>query len=577
MAVPLTTSSVTLRGRSASDSSDIGPAARARIIAESALPPSPPPHLDVSPIRHRRGARNTWAAFFTTKPERRKTLGIFDPAGSQPQAPPLPPSEEPLHKQPSPKAARRSFGAKPRPLSRIEGSPSNSPTLPGVFASLPARTRERIRNSYDKTPTPTPHSFRASTESHPSTHIKRRGMASLARPPITSAHSARRISALPLWGDELREAGESYRASTADLSDFLRATGPEDSNPGIPVEKLQTKDVDRDGANSTRSRTRSSIFRIAGRKREKSRPNATPASNPDDIPPPPVPVIPRLPAQDELHRSFSPILPMLNLNEDGAERSARSSLQSSLHSNGRLPPNTREHRLKDGTTILMITTPQMSSETKTLLYSRSLGSMATINMDEKHQVVPGTPDGVEESMLQSQPRPPISYMDAGSSRLKAHSPTASMSSDGTLSTSERPRIPSGEGSALLSRIRALESSVTPRTPPQTVSGRSVSMGTQSSHLQVQTLKTRPRGYSSPDSVSPPSAEPTPTVATPAPTFSPSASIAPTPELTPHKSPVTLPEQIPVVTVVPPSKNSATSPIVVDGLRFPAPPNSPTTN
>ncbi|KAH7337454.1 hypothetical protein B0J17DRAFT_663055 [Rhizoctonia solani] len=36
----------------------------------------------------------------------------------------------------------------------------------------------------------------------------------------------------------------------------------------------------------------------------------------------------------------------------------------------------------------------------------------------------------------------------------------------------------------------------------------------------------------------------------------------------------LPEPIPVVTVVPPRKNSEPSPIIVDGLHFPAPPNSP---
>ncbi|KAG8715038.1 hypothetical protein FRC11_005998 [Ceratobasidium sp. 423] len=615
MAAPFTTSSATLRARSASDSSDIGPAARARIIAESTLPPSPSPHLDVSPIHHRRGARSTWAAFFTTKPERRKTAVLFDPAGSQPA--PLPPPDDPPPKQFAtlhlPKVVRkrvssppvvhsgtslgRSLTGKPRPLSRIEGSPANSPTLPGVFASLPARTRERIRSSYDstrrsherpefftlghvsptpeipdpETPTPTPHSFRASADSRSSTHIKRRSMGSFARPPITSPYSARRVSAMPLQGDdELLEAGESYRASTADLSDFLRATGPEDSNPGVPVEKFKTKDVDKDGANSTRSRTRSSIFRIGGRKREKSRPSAVPAVNIDDIPPPPVPAIPRLPVQDEVHRSFSPILPMLNLNEDGAEQSARSSLQSSLYSNGRLPPNTREHR----TTILMITTPHMSSEPKMLSHSRSLGSMTTISKEEGSPVSGGTSHGAGSSVLQSQPHAPASYANTSPSRLKTHSPTMSMSSDdGTLSTSERPRIASGEGLALLSRIRALESTVTRQTPPQSVAGRSISMGAHSGYLQVQTPKTRPRGYSSPDPVSPPSVESTPTIATPAPTFSPSASIAPTPELTPHKSPVTLPESIPVVTVVPPRKNSATSPIIVDGLRFPTPPDS----
>ncbi|CAE6421771.1 unnamed protein product [Rhizoctonia solani] len=616
MAAPFTTSSAALRARSASDASDIGPAARARIVAESTLPPSPSPHLDVSPIHHRRGARNTWAAFFTTKTERRRTIALFDTPASQPEsAPPSSPVDPPpkqfatLH---LPKAVRkrvssppttrpgavlgRSFTGKPRPLSRIEGSPANSPTLPEVFASLPARTRERIRSSYDSTrrsherpefftlghvspspeipdpdtPTPAPHSVRASTESRSSTHIKRRSMTSFARPPITSNHSARRISALPLRGDELLEAGESYRASTADLSDFLRATGPEDSGPGVPVEKSQTKDVDRDGANSTRSRTRSSIFRIGGRKREKSRPSAVPATTPDDIPPPPVPTIPRLPVQDEVHRSFSPILSMLNLNEDGAEQSARSSLQSSLHSNGRLPPNTREHRLKDGTTILMITTPHMSSEPKMLSHSRSLGSMTTASKEEgSHQALDGTSHRPEGSMLQSQPYAPTSHAPL---KLKTHSPTMSVSSDGTLSTSERPRIVSGEGLALLSRIRALESAATPQAP-QSVAGRSISMGAHSGYLQVQTPKTRPRGFSSPDPVSPPSAESTPTIATPAPTFSPSASIAPTPELTPHKSPVTLPESIPVVTVIPPRKNSATSPIVVDGLRFPAPPNS----
>ncbi|CUA75604.1 hypothetical protein RSOLAG22IIIB_05969 [Rhizoctonia solani] len=607
MAAPFTTSTVTLRSRSASDASDIGPTARARIIAESTLAPSPSPHLDVSPIQHRRGARNTWAAFFTTKPERRKTLAIFDTPEPPPDDPPLkPPTTTRL-----PKAARkrlsspalahpgavlaRPFGGRSRPLSRIEGSPANSPTLPEVFASLPAKTRERIRSSYDSTrrsnerpefytlghvsptpeipdpdtPSPAPHPLRASTESRSSSHIKRRTMASFARPPITSLHSARRISALPLRGaDELREADEPHRASTADLSDFLRATGPEDSNPAVPVEKVQTKDVDRDGANSTRSRTRSSLFRIGGRKREKSRHNTGRTPITDDVPPLPIPAIPHLPVHDD--RSFSPILPMLHLNEDGAEQSARSSLQSSIYSNGRLPPNTREHRLKDGTTILMITTPQTSLEPKLLSHSRSLGSMTTNSKDEE---LPGTSHRFEGSMLQSQPHPPTSYANPTPSRHKNHSPTVSISSDGTLSTTERPRIPSGGGLALLSRIKAMESSVTPQTPPaQAAPGRSISMGSHGGYLQ--TPKTRPRGFSSPDPVSPPSAESTPTISTPLPTFSPSASIAPTPELTPHKSPVTLPESVPVVTVVPPRKNSGTSPIIVDGLHFPAPPTSP---
>ncbi|CAE6402883.1 unnamed protein product [Rhizoctonia solani] len=615
MAMPFKTSSATNRARSASDASDIGPAARARIIAESTLSPSPSPHLDVSPIQHRRGSRNTWTSFFTTKQERRKTLAVFDPPQSQPDAPPLPLPEEPPPKQHTtirlPKVARkrvsspptthsggllgRSLTSKPRPLSRIEGSPANSPTLPEVFASLPARTRERIRSSYDSTRrsheqsegftsghvspisrsgTPlNPPSLRASTESRSSRHIKRRSMASFVRPPITPAHPMRRISALPLrGGDDLRETGESYRTSTADLSDFLRATGPEDSNPGVPAEKLQIKDVDRDGANSTRSRTRSSIFRIGGRKREKSRPPVGPVPNTDDVPPLPVPPVPRLPTQDDAHRSFSPIPPSLNINEEGAEQSARSSLQSSLHNSGRLPPNTREHRLRDGTTILMITTPQTSTEPKMLLHSRSLGSMTTINRDER---LGETLDRAEGSTPQSQPQTLVSSASHVGLKSKTHSPNVSMSSDGTLSTSERPRIGSGEGLALLSRIRALESGITPQTPPsETVTGRSISMGARSGYLQVQTPKTRPRGYSSPDPVSPPSAESTPTVTTPTPTFSPSASIAPTPELTPHKSPVTLPESIPVVTVVPPRKNSVTSPIVVDGLRFPAPPLSP---
>ncbi|CAE6433600.1 unnamed protein product [Rhizoctonia solani] len=609
MAVPFTTSSVTLRARSASDASDIGPTARARIIAESTLLPSPSPHLDVSPIR--RGARNTWAAFFATKQERKKTAAIFDTTGAPPE--PIPP-DDPPPKQPTtirlPKVARkrisspppanpsaslgRSFTGKPRPLSRIEGSPANSPTFPEVFASLPAKTRERIRSSYDSTrrsherpefftlgcvspapeipdpdtPTPTSYSVRASTESRSSTHIKRRTMASFARPPITSPHSARRISALPLH-DELREAGEFYRASTADLSDFLRATGPEDSNPVVSVEKLQTKDVDRDGANSIRSRTRSSIFRIGGRKREKSRHNTGRAVHTDDVPPLPAPALPHLPIQDD--RSFSPILPMLNLNDDSAEQSARSSLQSSHYGNGRLPPNTREHRLKDGTTILMITTPQTSPEAKILSHSRSLGSMTS--KDEAGQLSVGTSHRVEGSMLQSQPYSQVSYANTTPPKHKVHSPTVSMSSDGTLSTYERQRIPSGEGLALLSRIKAMESTVTPQTSPsQPVSGRSISMGAHGGYLQ--TPKTRPRGYSSPEPVSPPSAESTPTISTPLPAFSPSASIAPTPELTPHKFPLTLPESIPVVTVVPPRKHSPTSPIIVDGLHFPAPPSSP---
>ncbi|CAE6410248.1 unnamed protein product [Rhizoctonia solani] len=614
MAAPFTTSSVTLRARSASDASDIGPTARARIIAESALPPCPSPHLDVPPIQHRRGALNTWAAFFTTKSERKKSAAIFDTTGAPPE--PAPP-DDPPPKQPTtirlPKVARkrisspppanpsatlgRSFTGRPRPLSRIEGSPANSPTFPEVFASLPAKTRERIRSSYDSTrrsherpefftlgrvcptpeipdpdtPTPTSYSVRASTESRSSTHIKRRTMASLARSPITSAHSARRISALPL-GDDLCEAGEFYRASTADLSDFLRKTGPEDSNPAVPVGKPQTKDVDKDGANSIRSRTRSSIFRIGGRKREKSRHNTDRAVHTDDAPPLPVPALPHLPVQDD--RSFSPILPMLNLNDDSAEQSARSSLQSTHYSNGRLPPNTREHRLRDGTTILMITTPQPSPEAKVLSHSRSLGSMTTASKDEAGQRSVGTSHRVESTMLQSQPYSPVSYANTTSPEHKFHSPTVSMSSDGTLATSERQRTPSAEGLALLSRIKALESTVTPQTSPsQLVPGRSISMGAHGGYLQVQTPKTRPRGYSTPEPVSPPSTESTPTVSTPLPTFSPSASIAPTPELTPQKSPLTLPESIPVVTVVPPRKHSPASPIIVDGLHFPAPPNS----
>ncbi|KAF8685002.1 hypothetical protein RHS04_01058 [Rhizoctonia solani] len=617
MAVPFKTSSTTNRTRSASDASDIGSAARARIIAESTLPPSPSPHLDVSPIQHRRGSRNTWTSFFTSKPERRKTLAIFDPPQSQLDAPPVPPPDEPPPRQYTtlhfPKVARkrvsspptthsstllgRSFTTKPRPLSRIEGSPATSPALPGVFASLPARTRERIRSSYDSTrrsheqsegftsghatpisdlDTPAnPTSFRASTGSRSSRHIKRRSMASFARPPITSAHTMRRISALPLrGGDDLRETGESYRTSTADLSDFLRATGPEDPNPGVPTEKLQIKDVDRDGANSTRSRTRSSIFRIGGRKREKSRPRVDPVPNTDDVPPLPAPPFSRLPAQDDTQRSFSPILRLANSTEEGVEQSARSSLQSSVYSNGRLPPNTREHRLRDGTTILMITTPRTSTEPKILSHSKSLGSITTINRDDGTQSLSGTLGRAEGSTLPSL----VSSVSPVGSKVNTHSPTVSISSDGTLSTSERPRIISGEGLALLSRIRALESSFppqTPQTPPsQTVGGRSISMGAHDSYLQVQTPKSRPRGYSSPDPVSPTSAESTPTITIPTPTFSPSASIAPTPELTPHKSPVTLPEHIPTVTVVPPRKNSATSPIVVDGLQFPAPPLSP---
>ncbi|CAE6363908.1 unnamed protein product [Rhizoctonia solani] len=617
MAAPFETSSLANRTRSASDASDIGPTARARIIAESTLSTSPSPHLDISAIQHRRSSRNTWTSFFSTKQERRKTLAIFDPPQSQPDTPPLPPPDEPPPKQHTtkhfPKVARkrvsspptaqsgtllgRSFTGKPRPLSRIEGSPANSPALAGVFASLPTRTGERIRSSYDTTrhsheqsgsftpghaspvpgteTPPEPPSLRASTESRSSRHIKRRSMASFARPPVAPAHPMRRISALPLRsGDDLRETGESHRTSTADLSDFLRATGPEDSNPGVPVEKLQTKDVDRDGANSTRSRTRSSIFRIGGRKREKSRPRVGPAPNAGDAPPLPVPPVPRLPAQDDTHRSLSPIFPSVNPNEEGAEQSARSSLQSSLYSSGRLPPNTREHRLRDGTTILMITTPQASTESKMLSHSRSLGSMSTINRDERGRVLGEALDRAEGSTPRSQPQT-LASSTGTESKITSHSPTVSISSDGTLSTSEQPRVVSGEGLALLSRIRALELDVVPQTPPsQTAAGRSVSMGANGGYLEVQPTKTRPRGYSSPDPMSPLSAESTPTITTPTPTFSPSASIAPTPELTPHKSPVTLPESIPVVTVVPPRKNSAASPIVVDGLQFPAPPLSP---
>lgn len=58
----------------------------------------------------------------------------------------------------------------------------------------------------------------------------------------------RRASALPLGGRDDLFDPEVYRASTADLSDFLRDTGPDDTRGGPRVGKGgPAKDVDRDG------------------------------------------------------------------------------------------------------------------------------------------------------------------------------------------------------------------------------------------------------------------------------------------------------------------------------------------
>lgn len=267
MAGPLPSS----RTRSSSVTSDIG--ATAGILdAEPTLKP------DVSPISPRRGARGSLAFFFASKPDRSRTAS---PDLQVDTAQPPPQSDAPTSNQSDTKAARRnsrphtflarSLTSKPHPLSRTEVRSSTPPTLPGIFASLPSRTQDRIRSSYDssrrssgrpssftlgditpipdildpETPSPEAHSFRlgGSFERDSEGYPKRRSMASFARPPITS----RRISSYPLDGDDdLDGTGARYRASTADLIDFLRDTGPEDSHRSH-VEKPASKDVDRDG------------------------------------------------------------------------------------------------------------------------------------------------------------------------------------------------------------------------------------------------------------------------------------------------------------------------------------------
>lgn len=587
MAGPLSSS----RSRSSSVTSDFG--ATARVLDAQLSSPKP----DISPISPRRGARGSLAIFFASKSERSQTAS---PDLQVDTTQPPPQSDVEL----SPKAARRasrttflarSLSGKPRPLSRTEAK-ANGHTLPAIFASLPSRAQDRIRSSYDsnrrsfgrpesftlgdiapipdvpdpETPSSEPHSFRlaGSFERDPEGFPKRRSMASFARPPITG----RRISSSPFDEDDLLESiGKPYRASTADLIDFLRDTGPEDSRRPH-VEKSPSKDVDRDGASSTRSRSKSSIFRIAGRKREKSRPSIPPAVSSHDVPPMPSVALPRLAIRQEdgeVRTSFSQILPLLNLNQEGADSpGTRTSLQGSL--SGQLPPNTREHRLPDGTTILMITTPQTALQPETLAHSRPRGSITAPAKEETSECMASGPESGA-----SQPPTLKPLVDPAPTKLKTHSPSMSVSSDGTLSTAERHRAVSGEDRlALLPRIRTLETQFGPQTPTtaHAPTGRSIM---QTGLLQVRTPKTRPRGYSSPDSVSPPSTESTPTVETPVvPAYSPSASIAPTPELTPHKSPVNLPEPPATVNSDSLPKSSAGSLIVVDGLQFPAPPAAP---
>ncbi|KAG9098867.1 hypothetical protein FRC06_005891 [Ceratobasidium sp. 370] len=567
---------------------------------------------DVSPKQNRRSSRGTLSFLFAARPERSRTLADTSPKSNAtpldapPNAPaPSKPGRQRTKSKPTLPAAllARSLTAKVRPLSRVE----QSPTLPSIFASLPGRTRDSLRQSYEaprrsferpeifalrgispgpvdipdpETPTPNLHSFRISQSPNDDDSPGRRSMASFARSPITSSHPMRRISALPLGGDDLFDSAcEVYRASTADLSEFLRATGPEDLQRGVPRERGGSlKDIkDSDGANSTRSRTRSSLFRLGGRRREKSRPNGPALTSNDPLPPVPALTTLGLPAfglRDEEggdpRTSFSQILPMFGLHEEGVSQPPRQSLTSTF-----LPPNTREHRLPDGTTILMITTPQSLSESKPLAHSRSLNSVNGVTKEDSlkpsllgsSNAVPVKP--IEARKFKPLPPQPLAFL--AKSTLKTHSPTMSISSDGTLSTAERPREV-----VLLGNQFAV-----PKTPTvaQTVSGHSSMLNLQSSYLQACT-PTRPRGYSSPDPVSPPSAESTPTVKTPTPiNFSPSASIAPTPELTPQKELVGLPESVPVVKVdlAPPRKPSLTGAIVVDGLHFPSPPDglSPT--
>lgn len=235
----------------------------------------------------------------------------------------------------------------------------------------------------------------------------------------------------------------------------------------------------------------------------------------------------------------------------------------------------------------MITTPQASSEPKTLVHSKSLGSMTTLLQNESSKPVASASNNItapklsETFKFQPQQLAPKPFIHPITTRLKTHSPNMSISSDGTLSTIERRRAEFGEETSLLldhSRSHGRQGIPLTPTTAQAVSGHSMMMNMQTSYLQVNTPKSRPRGFSSPDPVSadpvsPASAVSTPTVATPTPGFSPSASIAPTPELTPQKSLPGLLDSLPMVKVdfVPPRKGSISSPVIVDGLQFPAPP------
>ncbi|KAG8733083.1 hypothetical protein FRC10_000427 [Ceratobasidium sp. 414] len=591
-------SAAALRHRAKSEAGELG---ANRSVSDPPVSASTRP--EVSAKQNRRSSRGTLSFLFAARLERSRTLADTlpksnaAPLDAPPNAPaPSKPSRQRTNSKPTLSAAilARSLTTKARPLSRVE----QSPTLPSIFASLPARTRDSLRQSCEaprrsferpeifalreispgpeldisdpETPTPNPHSFRISQSGggdDDSIAPERRSMASFARSPITSSHTMRRISALPLGGDDLFDpACGVYRASTADLSDFLRATGPEDLQQGVARERGGSlKDIkDSDGANSTRSRTRSSLFRLGGRRREKSRPNGPGVSSNDPLPPVPALATLGLPAFSlrdeeggEPRTSFSQILPMLGLHEEPPTQSLASAF---------VPPNTRQHRLPDGTSILMITTPQSLPE-KPLAHSRSLNSVNSVaKEDPLRPSLPGTSSvaTAKPTGARFKPLPPQPFVSAAKSMLKTHSPTMSISSDGTLSTAERPR----ESELLHNRFAV------PKTPTmaQTVSGHSSMLNLQSSYLQACT-PTRPRGYSSPDPVSPPSAESTPTVKTPMQiNFSPSASIAPTPELTPQKDLVGLPEVVPIVKVdlVPPRKPSL--PIIVDGLHFPSPPN-----
>ncbi|KAF8607386.1 hypothetical protein BDV93DRAFT_542320 [Ceratobasidium sp. AG-I] len=640
MAGPSTTNTpAAARPRATSVKSEPGLTDASPPVAEP-LSTSTSSRPNVSP-KPRRSTRGTLSFLFAPKPERSRI--VPDTTSQKADSSPLSPLSnvpalnpvETLDSHSVPKPARRRTNSRPtsratllgrsltirsRPASRID-SPSSPSTFPAIFASLPGRTRNSLRSSYEgrrslerpdiftlgeitpildipdpDTPTPNPHTFQVSEDSvdcESFTSPKRRSMASFARSPVTSNNSLRRASALPLGGGDDLFDPEVYRASTADLSDFLRDTGPEDIRGGPHGRKsTSAKDIDRDGASSTRSRTKSSIFRLGGRKREKSRANAVPARISNDLPP-----IPSLPAHDlpilrargdsagEVRTSFSQILPMLGLNEDTpSPPDIIGSAQNSL--NGHLPPNTREHRLPDGTTILMITTPQASSEPKTLLHSKSLGSMTSLLQDQSSKPVVSTSNNMTASKVaesfkfQPQQLAAKPFVHPITTRLKTHSPNMSISSDGTLSTVDRPRPESGEQtSLLLDHSRSYGRQVVPQTPTtaQAVSSHST-MNMQTSYLQVHTPKSRPRGFSFPDPtsldpISPESAASTPTVTTPTPGFSPSASIAPTPELTPQKSSPGPLGSLPMVKVdfVPPRKSSISSPVIVDGLQFPAPP------